>query len=104
MTPRPPARETAEARGAVEVWAMPARRMGWVMWRRVQRGVWRVGRGVVAMMRGWEMGELDEWVGDGGDSDDVERDEVEVEVERESVGIDWTERMMRGNMLSCAWR
>ena len=45
MTPRPPALETAEARGAVEVWAMPARRMGWRMERRVVRGVVIVGTG-----------------------------------------------------------
>lgn len=43
MTPRPPLLETAEARGAVEVWAMPARRMGWVVERRAVRGVVRVG-------------------------------------------------------------
>lgn len=43
MTPRPPLLETAEASGAVEVWAMPARRMGWEMERRVVRGVVRVG-------------------------------------------------------------
>ena len=43
MTPRPPALETAEARGAVEVWAMPARRIGWRMERRVVRGVVIVG-------------------------------------------------------------
>ena len=46
MTPRPPALETAEASGAVEVWAMPARRMGWRMERRVVRGVVIVGIGV----------------------------------------------------------
>lgn len=46
MTPRPPLLETAEASGAVEVWAMPARRMGWGMERRVVRGVVRVGVGV----------------------------------------------------------
>ena len=46
MTPRPPALETAVARGAVEVWAMPARRMGWRMERRVVRGVVIVGIGV----------------------------------------------------------
>lgn len=45
MQPRPPAEETAAARGAVEVWAMPARRMGWRMWRRVVRGVVRGGGG-----------------------------------------------------------
>ena len=45
MTPRPPALETAEARGAVEVWAMPARRMGCRMERRVVRGVVIVGTG-----------------------------------------------------------
>ena len=45
MTPRPPALETAEARGAVEVWAMPARRMGWRMERSVVRGVVIVGTG-----------------------------------------------------------
>lgn len=39
MTPRPPWLDTAEARGAVEVWAMPARRMGCVMERRVVKGV-----------------------------------------------------------------
>ena len=44
MVPRPPALLTAEARGAVEVWAMPARRIGWVMERRVVRGVVMVGR------------------------------------------------------------
>ena len=43
MTPRPPALETAEASGAVEVWAMPARRIGWRMERRVVRGVVIVG-------------------------------------------------------------
>ena len=43
MTPRPPLLETAEARGAVEVWAMPARRMGWAVERRAVRGVVRVG-------------------------------------------------------------
>ena len=37
--------EPAEARGAVEVWAMPARRMGWRMERRVVRGVVIVGTG-----------------------------------------------------------
>lgn len=37
--PRPPAEETAAARGAVEVCAMPARRMGWSIERRVVRGV-----------------------------------------------------------------
>ena len=46
MTPRPPAFETAEARGAVEVWAIPARRMGWVMWRRVVSGVVMVGEAI----------------------------------------------------------
>jgi len=45
MTPRPPERETAEARGVVEVWAMPARRMGWGIERRWVRGVVRVGVG-----------------------------------------------------------
>lgn len=35
MTPRPPLLDTAEARGAVEVWAMPAKRIGWVMDRRI---------------------------------------------------------------------
>ena len=45
MTPRPPALETAEASGAVEVWAMPARRIGWRMERRVVRGVVIVGTG-----------------------------------------------------------
>ena len=55
MTPRPPALETAEARGAVEVWAMPARRMGWRMERRVVRGVVIV-----------EMGEDEAIVGGGG--------------------------------------
>ena len=39
MTPRPPALETAAARAALEVRAMPARRMGWRMLRRVVRGV-----------------------------------------------------------------
>lgn len=46
MTPRPPALVTALARGAVEVWAMPARRIGWGMWRRVVSGVVMVGIGV----------------------------------------------------------
>ena len=41
--PRPPALVTAAARGAVEVWAMPARRTGWVRERRVVRGVLRRG-------------------------------------------------------------
>ncbi len=52
MTPRPPLLDMAEARGAVEVWAMPARRMGWVMERRVVRGVvrWRLGEDIVAMV------------------------------------------------------
>lgn len=45
MTPRPPARETAEARGVVDVCAMPARRMGWGMERRAVRGVESVGTG-----------------------------------------------------------
>ena len=51
MTPRPPAEETAAARGAVEVWAMPARRTGCVIERRVQSGVWRVGGEAIAF--GW---------------------------------------------------
>ena len=52
MTPRPPAEETAAARGAVEVWAMPARRMGWGIWRRVVRGVVRRGgEGAIAVGR-----------------------------------------------------
>jgi hypothetical protein len=41
MQPRPPAEDTAAARGAVLQWAMPARRMGWRMERRVVRGVVR---------------------------------------------------------------
>lgn len=45
MTPKPPALDTADARGAVEVWAMPANRMGWVIWRRVVRRVVMVGFG-----------------------------------------------------------
>lgn len=45
--PRPPALETAEAREAVEVCAMPASRMGWRIERRVVRGVVIVGRGPV---------------------------------------------------------
>ena len=47
MTPRPPARETAEARGVVEVCAMPAKRIGCGILRRVVSGVERVGRGEV---------------------------------------------------------
>lgn len=43
MTPSPPARETAEARGVVEVCAIPARRMGCGMRRREVRGVLIVG-------------------------------------------------------------
>jgi predicted sugar kinase len=43
MTPRPPERDTAEARGVVEVWAMPARRIGWVIERTWVSGVVRVG-------------------------------------------------------------
>ncbi len=39
MTPRPPAAETAAARGAVLQWAMPARIIGCRMERRVVRGV-----------------------------------------------------------------
>ena len=50
MVPRPPAFETAEARGAVDVCAIPARRIGWVMERRVVRGVVIVGRGGVAIV------------------------------------------------------
>lgn len=45
MTPRPPERETADASGVVEVWAMPARRIGWVIERRWVSGVVRVGAG-----------------------------------------------------------
>ena len=45
MTPSPPLLDTAEARGAVEVWAMPARRIGCFMERRVVRGVVRLGEG-----------------------------------------------------------
>lgn len=58
MQPRPPAEETAAARGAVEVWAMPARRMGWRMRRRVVRGVVRGGGVGEAMVRmvGWGCG------------------------------------------------
>ena len=37
--PRPPAEVTAAARGAVEQCAIPARRMGWEIERRVVRGV-----------------------------------------------------------------
>ena len=39
MTPRPPAFETAAARGPPEVRAIPARMMGYLMPRRVQMGV-----------------------------------------------------------------
>lgn len=39
--PRPPAFETAAARGAPEARAMPAKRTGCWILRRVQRGVWR---------------------------------------------------------------
>lgn len=39
MQPRPPALETAAARGAPEVRAMPASRMGCWILRRVVRGV-----------------------------------------------------------------
>ncbi len=63
MTPRPPALETAEASGAVEVWAMPARRIGWRMERRVVRGVVIVGTGEVEAMVVVGGGEMN---GDGG--------------------------------------
>jgi len=56
MQPRPPDEETAAARGAVEVCAMPARRMGCWTWRRVVRGVVRGGVGEgdgEAMVRRW---------------------------------------------------
>ena len=43
MVPKPPAFETAEARGAVEVCAMPARRIGCLTERRVVREVVIVG-------------------------------------------------------------
>jgi hypothetical protein len=56
MVPSPPAFETAEARGAVDVWAMPARRIGWVMERRFVRGVVIVGRGGEAILGGEEGG------------------------------------------------
>lgn len=65
MTPRPPLLVTAEARGAVEVWAMPARRMGCWMERRVVRGVVRVGEDIVG--REWReegrglYGEMGKW-------------------------------------------
>lgn len=45
MTPSPPALETAAARGPPEVRAMPARRMGYLMPRRLQSGVRRGGTG-----------------------------------------------------------
>lgn len=65
MVPRPPARETAEARGVVEVCAMPARRMGCGIRRSWVRGVVSMGRGEVVVaiaMRGWEEGS-NEWSG-----------------------------------------
>lgn len=58
MVPRPPALETAAARGPEEVRAMPARRMGYWMPRRVQRGVWRVGGDMVDLVLvviGWRV-------------------------------------------------
>lgn len=68
MTPRPPLLDTAEARGAVDVWAMPARRMGCVMERRAVRGVVMMGmvkdiaEGMVACME-WK--ERENWDGKG---------------------------------------
>lgn len=47
--PRPPALETAEAREAVEVWAIPAKRIGWRIERRAVRGVVRVAAGAMAI-------------------------------------------------------
>ena len=58
MQPRPPAAETAEARGAVEVWAIPARRMGCVMERMVVSGVMRWGVGRTVELGGLEGGDL----------------------------------------------
>lgn len=50
MTPNPPALETAAASGPPEVRAMPARRMGYLMPRSLQRGVERGGGDIVMMM------------------------------------------------------
>lgn len=61
MVPRPPALETAAARGPEEVRAMPARRIGYLIPRREQRGVWRVGGDIVdggVASDGWE----NEWM------------------------------------------
>lgn len=70
--PRPPALETAEASGAVEVCAMPARRMGWVILSRVVRGVvsWGVVDGMVEVcwaisLRGFLGGGVREQQSDG---------------------------------------
>lgn len=46
MTPRPPAFETVEARGAVDVCAIPASRIGCLIPRRLVRGVLMVGLGM----------------------------------------------------------
>jgi len=43
MQPIPPAFDTAAARGPPEVQAMPARRIGYLILRREQSGVWRKG-------------------------------------------------------------
>ena len=54
MVPSPPAEETAAARGAVEVCAMPARRTGCWMRRSVVRGVVRGGRAAAVVgVVGW---------------------------------------------------
>ena len=58
MGPRPPALETAAARGAVEVCAMPARRMGCWILRRVVSGVERVGRGGIGAEAGIVSGDV----------------------------------------------
>lgn len=56
MQPRPPALETAAARGAPEVRAMPARRMGCWIFRREVRGV---ERDMVVVGVSWPVAVLD---------------------------------------------
>lgn len=53
MTPRPPALETAAARGPPDVRAMPARMMGYWMPRSWERGVWREGGAIVVILLPW---------------------------------------------------
>ena len=49
MVPRPPAFETAAARGPEDVRAIPARRMGYSIARSSHSGVFKVGRDIAAV-------------------------------------------------------